>query len=154
MLENSLLFVAYSHIQSVIRNITGILKNAPLPLNHIYLAGAISGSVTSFALTPVELVKCQLQVEWTVSKKRQLRPLSLLYKIIQENGVRGMYRGHLGTFLRETAGGAAWFGVYESTTKWMIQQNKKDNPRSELTNLQVFCAGALSGMAYNSGCFY
>lgn len=46
-------------------------------------------------------------------------------------------------------------GMYEVATKWMIQQNKKDSSdktRLELTNLQVFSAGSLSGMAYNSGC--
>jgi hypothetical protein len=45
--------------------------------------------------------------------------------------------------------------MYEVATKWMIQQNKKDSSdktRLELTNLQVFSAGSLSGMAYNSGC--
>jgi ornithine carrier protein len=113
MLENSVLFVAYAQIQSVIRHIVGIPKDTPLTLNQVYLAGAISGSIASLVLTPVELVKCQLQVDWSVSKNRQLRrgPFHLFYKIIKENGIRGIYRGHLGTFLRETAGGAAWFGI-------------------------------------------
>lgn len=33
---------------------------------------------------------------------------------IKESGVRGLYRGHLATMMREVPGNIAWFGVYRT----------------------------------------
>src|SRR4051812_3328429 len=40
-------------------------RENPLPLSALWLTGAISGAFTSLVLTPVELVKCKIQVPIT-----------------------------------------------------------------------------------------
>ena len=77
MMENAVLFFTYNQIQNTIRSLTqqsnygavgggggGADKEpAPLSLAQLALAGALSGTCVSFILTPVELIKCQVQVQ-------------------------------------------------------------------------------------------
>lgn len=44
---------------------------------------------------------------------RHAGPLALIGEVYRVYGVRGFWHGQVGTFLRETGGGAAWFGSYE-----------------------------------------
>lgn len=37
----------------------------------------------------------------------------LIGEVYRVYGIRGFWHGQVGTFLRETGGGAAWFGSYE-----------------------------------------
>jgi ornithine carrier protein len=148
MIENSVLFMAYNQIQKLIRIGSGVSAQTPLSVPQLCLAGAASGSLVSVFLTPIELVKCQLQVGIGNSSG----PFSLLRSIFKSKGLSGLYRGHVGTFLRETAGGAAWFGVYETAVKMMIEA-KKLQSKSDLSSLNLMSAGALAGMSYNFGIF-
>nr|CAG8483468.1 13516_t:CDS:2 [Entrophospora candida] len=168
MLENATLFLAYNHIQMLIREYTTPIDQKhllydnnnqtdagqiPLSMTQLILAGALSGALTSFLLTPIELVKCKLQVQETLSydtldkntsinnnisksnkpaisvNNNQLNysgPLSVIKYTLKTHGIKGFYCGHFGTFIRETFGGGAWFGVTE-----------------------LMLSGALAGMAYN-----
>ncbi|KAI9216472.1 mitochondrial carrier domain-containing protein, partial [Blastocladiella britannica] len=72
VLENATLFVAYNRIQDAIRVVSpppalstndSSLAKAPLSLPQMFVAGALAGTVASFLLTPVELVKCKIQVQ-------------------------------------------------------------------------------------------
>ncbi|TPX34661.1 hypothetical protein SmJEL517_g02721 [Synchytrium microbalum] len=63
MVENSVLFFSYNHIQNLIRTHTSSNPNEALSVQQLALAGFLSGGVVSFILTPIELVKCKLQVQ-------------------------------------------------------------------------------------------
>ncbi|KAG0225794.1 hypothetical protein BGW41_004547 [Actinomortierella wolfii] len=70
MLENAVLFVGYRRAQDMLRELVAVpdvdpTSNEPAPLSipMLCLSGAISGVFASMVLTPVELVKCKLQVQ-------------------------------------------------------------------------------------------
>ncbi|CAA7268377.1 unnamed protein product [Cyclocybe aegerita] len=71
MAETAALFLAYTEFQNVIRKLSPPtsstdgrnLKPPPLSITQLGLASAGAGFVTSFVLTPIELVKCKMQVQ-------------------------------------------------------------------------------------------
>src|SRR4051812_11542433 len=70
MLENASLFLVYNHIQTMIREFTvpnynRLQHQVPLTMTVVCLAGGLSGTSASFFLTPIELIKCKLQVQET-----------------------------------------------------------------------------------------
>ena len=83
-------------------------------------------------LTPIELVKCQMQVPslttsattTTTATAARLYPpnqapsaLAIIASIFKYRGILGFWHGQLGTLIRETGGSAAWFGSYEGISE-------------------------------------
>ncbi|KAJ6590597.1 L-ornithine transporter [Mycena vulgaris] len=62
MVETAALFLSYSYFQNLIRNYSSTLS-PQLTIPQLGLAAAGAGFVTSFILTPIELVKCKMQVQ-------------------------------------------------------------------------------------------
>lgn len=78
-LENATLFVTYNYVQGKLREINGTNSPSsssssstssleadaeqPLSMGLLSIAAAAAGSATSFVLTPVELIKCKMQVQ-------------------------------------------------------------------------------------------
>ncbi|KAF9431166.1 hypothetical protein BGZ94_007617 [Podila epigama] len=173
MLENAVLFVGYRRAQDALRelmavpDVSGTADAAPLSIPMLCLSGGISGVFASMVLTPVELVKCKIQVQqighlYTKDSKTgpppkalHSGPLSVVRHIYTQHGIRGFYLGHFPTFLRETGGGAAWFGSYEAICRLLIAREQKHAPtgttvtQSDLSAPQLMLAGAIAGMAYN-----
>lgn len=158
--ETSCLFLSYRVAKDVIRvfNGTSSTKKADeeLPLSSLVTAGAMSGAVTSLVLTPIELVKCRMQVPLTSTMDPTLRnattgPLAVIGDVYRREGLAGFWRGQLGTLFRETGGGAAWFGCYEASSLFFKQRAKaatgKDDPK--LPIWQSMLAGAGAGLGYN-----
>ena len=263
MAENAILFVAYNHFQSIIRDVSNEgkpfdpnLNTRPLTIPELCLAGALSGATVSFLLTPIELIKCKLQVQdvgLVHTKSRAIHkstgtikttgitksspsssssspssssslsaslgftsstpaatatqglnkiatpfssfmessskhphphphphpyshqqyphqyshlhhngsvrpiftgPLSVVIHAVRQGGIAGLYRGHFGTVLRETGGGAAWFGVYELCCRALTTRSGVPvRSKSDLTAWELMGAGALAGMSYNAALF-
>jgi ornithine carrier protein len=144
-------------------------REKPLPLSALWLTGAISGAFTSLVLTPIELVKCKIQVPVTSSGTVQAThtPLSVIKEVFRHQGIRGFWNGQLGTLIRETGGCAAWFGSKETVTLLFRHLNStsytpSSSSRSfaptspslstELVSLPLWqqaVAGASAGMSYN-----
>lgn len=80
-------------------------------------------------------------------------PTSVFFHTLRKKGLSGLYQGHTGTFLREVAGGVAWFGVYEMAVKRMIEDSPTAKTKDDLSPWQLMSAGALAGMAYNSALY-
>lgn len=55
----------------------------------------------------------------------------------------------MGTFFRETAGGAAWFGAYE----YVCLLTRKYRGRETNSTAELMLAGACAGVAYNGALF-
>lgn len=108
MLETSVIFLVYNQTSTLMKN-NAKDREAPLSISQLSFAGAVAGAVVSFVLTPVELIKCQLQVAQSNNSQRGV--MGLLSDTLKQRGIAGLYRGHIGTLLRETSGGAAWFGI-------------------------------------------
>ncbi|EAU81419.2 L-ornithine transporter [Coprinopsis cinerea okayama7 len=62
MAVTAALFLSYASFQNIIRK-TQLDPKQALSMPQLALAGAGAGSVASFVLTPIELVKCKMQVQ-------------------------------------------------------------------------------------------
>ena len=137
-------------------------RDKALPLSALWLTGAISGAFTSIVLTPIELVKCKIQVTPTTSGTTlpAPTPLSVIREVYRHQGLRGFWNGQLGTLIRETGGCAAWFGSKETATLAFRKFNARSStplasqPVSSLELVplplwQQAVAGATAGMSYN-----
>ncbi|KAK6193416.1 hypothetical protein LQW54_012480 [Pestalotiopsis sp. IQ-011] len=161
-LENSSLFFFERLGRETIYKTGYCPRDQDLPLPALWFTGAFSGAFTSFVLTPVELVKCKIQVPMTASTDGLLPKMptvgSVIRDVFKHEGVAGFWHGQMGTFLRESGGCGAWFGFKETTSKlfaaWnergLTSQAERDALRAEALPLwQQAIAGATAGMSYN-----
>jgi len=101
-------------------------------IGQIMLAGAVAGGVNSFVVTPVELIRNNLMVQYDskISRDKQsgkgsFKPrgdVDIARDVIRQRGIMGMWRGILPTFLRDSIGVAAWFGFFEMTHRHVCPQ--------------------------------
>ncbi|KLU87799.1 amino-acid transporter Arg-13 [Magnaporthiopsis poae ATCC 64411] len=132
-----------------------------LPLPALWLTGAFSGVFTSFLLTPIELVKCKIQVPITeagAAVAPPMKPFAVVRDVFRHEGLAGFWHGQMGTLIREAGGCAAWFGSKETTSKLMRDLNlraaKTEAERESISSKplplwQQAVAGATAGMSYN-----
>jgi mitochondrial ornithine carrier protein len=162
--ENASLFWSYEVAKDVLKRDVWQVDEEDLPLTAKAMAGAVSGAVTSLILTPIELVKCRMQVplqstvDPTLGASPRLAaktpsPLAVIGSVYRSSGLKGFYSGHLGTFLRETGGTAAWFGGYEAALLYFKRQQAavRHQPISDVSlplSLELL-SGAIAGVSYN-----
>src|SRR5260221_7572904 len=74
--------------------------------------------------TPIELVKCKMQVQMLMTTPRGSTklpgPIAVLTSVIRKQGVMGLWLGHTGTFIRETGGTASWFCTKEFVASLLL----------------------------------
>ena len=176
--ETSSLFLSYRLAQEVasvaldsgaqLKN-NKIGENEKLSLGPLVLCGAASGAFTSLFLTPIELIKCQMQVPpssttpagFVTTQTTAAGPISIIKTVVRHRGLFGFWHGQMGTFIRETGGSAAWFGSYEAvgalfrTYNCRQSVNDKDggDGSQPLHFYQQLLAGAAAGVNYNFVCF-
>lgn len=167
-IETSSLFFSYRIAQTLLKaTFPQPDHNTPLSLKALIACGGASGAFTSLLLTPIELIKCQMQVPLPSSfgLHKTPGPLSIITSVFQNHGLLGFWHGQLGTLIRETGGSAAWFGVYEGVSSFFRSRNRRrrtfsataephptTQPRS-LPIWQQMAAGACAGVSYILG-FY
>ncbi|EGC43471.1 amino acid transporter [Histoplasma capsulatum var. duboisii H88] len=141
-LETSSLFFSYRVTQDLLKATLCAPESSDgdsaaageLPQSALLLCGAASGAFTSLLLTPVELIKCKMQVPpesgaassssgSLVSNKKAPGPISLIVAVFRHEGLLGFWRGQMGTLIRETGGSAAWFGSYEGVLAFFKKHN-------------------------------
>ena len=175
MAENATLFVVYNQSQALLRRLsppppTLASEAPPLNLAHLGLSAAVAGACASFVLTPVELVKCKMQVQGSIpsalltpSSSAAPRPpapgpIAITRSILKTDGIRGLWLGQTGTLIRETGGSAAWFSTFELMSAWFVQrrvnagQRREDGSRitrGDLTAVELMASGASAGVIYN-----
>jgi len=171
-IETSSLFYSYRLAQDFARSLfyfptpSSSNVNTQLPLSVLVGCGAASGAFTSLLLTPVELVKCQLQVPLVSGRVRTRSPLEVIASVYKHHGITGFWHGQVGTLIRETGGSAAWFGSYEGVSAGLRRYKERSaqptlalhgqegvvatNRRGEKLPIhQQMLAGAIAGMSYN-----
>ncbi|KAI9822072.1 MAG: hypothetical protein M1826_000580 [Phylliscum demangeonii] len=153
-IETSSLFFSYRIAKELLQST--FYPSAPLPFSGLLVAGAASGALTSLVLTPIELVKCQMQVPPgpLPSPRAQMGPLAIIRSIHRHHGLPGFWRGQMGTLVRETGGSTAWFGSYEAMSAF-FRSRSRSRSRSEsrsagpLALHQQLAAGAVAGVSYS-----
>lgn len=156
-IETSSLFFSYRIAQGALRaTILPSTNGETLPLSALVACGGASGAFTSLLLTPIELVKCQMQVPLPPSGVQCSGPLSIIASILRHHGIVGFWHGQLGTLIRETGGSAAWFGSYEGVSALFRKHNARYTPsianvaqEDTLPLYQQMLAGATAGVSYN-----
>lgn len=89
-------------------------------------------------------------------------PISVLMSVVRQHGVRGLWLGHTGTFIREAGGGVAWFTTKEYVaTSLVARRAALAQERGEVLppgggapkTWESALAGASAGVAYNLALF-
>ncbi|OAP63534.1 hypothetical protein AYL99_02761 [Fonsecaea erecta] len=166
-IETSSLFFSYRIAQDIVVRASPSLRaqrdrnphgKIELPFSYLLACGAASGAFTSLLLTPIELIKCKMQVPLAPSNlasklgyttTRPLGPMQLITTIFRSQGLLGFWHGQLGTLIRETGGSAAWFGSYEGVKMLFLRSDPSVNHVSDVKVWQQMVAGAAAGMSYN-----
>ncbi|EGW31602.1 uncharacterized protein SPAPADRAFT_140535 [Spathaspora passalidarum NRRL Y-27907] len=114
-------------------------------------SGGFAGFAASFILTPVELIKCQLQVVNLVSEGKSTASYSSLIKsTLRNEGVTGLWNGLSSTMTREVIGTSIWFGTYEYINDYY--KTAKD-PWIKNHDIQLLLSGAMAGVTFNLSMF-
>jgi len=113
--------------------------HSPLQL---FSAGAISSCFTVFVITPVERIKCLLQVQTenvAPSQKFYRGPYDCGKKLLKTGGMSSLFRGFSATFVR----GVPQSGLYFMTYDMLKHQFSLSGP---LTPVKTIVAGGLTGI--------
>lgn len=150
ILETATLFCANGYFKRKMYDLGKLPAGADLPMQYVLISGAGTGFIASWLLTPIELIKCRMQVSGEVGTSGSaLRtysgPLSCLRATIRETGLSGLYRGHVAMLFREVPGTAIWFGAYEAFLRTIQPAGAR---REDIASIYVMLAGALGGMSY------
>ncbi|CAF1358153.1 unnamed protein product [Adineta steineri] len=150
--ENGILFMAYGQCQNMIalvRNKTD--KEQLTPLENM-AAGSFAAVFSSFALCPVELIKCRIQtlndmpmINSSNVKNKIISPIDMTRNIIRQEGVRGLFRGLTTTLMRECPGYGCFFGGYELTRSLLINENQK---KGDIGFVKTWISGGMAGICF------
>lgn len=110
--------------------------------SHVLLAGSWAGLLQCVTVTPMELVKCQMQVRGAADGGTG-GPLACARRLVRAGGPLALYRGLPVTILRDTPSFGSYFLVYEGL-KAVLDDDRADAPPSTLPTL---VAGGVAGMA-------
>ncbi|CAI4064229.1 hypothetical protein N7582_002624 [Saccharomyces uvarum] len=151
-LENAMLFVSYNQCHKFLEKHTNVSS-----LGEVLISGGVAGSCASLVLTPVELVKCKLQVanlQSISTNVKHTKVLPTIKAIVSERGVTGLWQGQSGTFIRESLGGIAWFATYELMKQSLKDRHALDDPkRNENKIWELLVSGGSAGLAFNASIF-
>ena len=155
--ENSSLFFSYRLSQDLlVRTVyTDKSSRRHLPMDALLIAGTMSGAFTSLSLTPIEYIKCQMQIPLAPGSQRGPGILAVVGNVFKQHGVLGFWHGQLPTLIREAGGGAAWFGAYEGT-KLFFQRRDSSYQVTDAGTVPIWqqlVAGAVAGVSYNFAFF-
>ena len=92
----------------------------------------------------------------SVRRKKLPGPISLFASVIRNTGLRGLWLGHTGTFIRETGGTAAWFGTKEYVASLLLARRSHHHRNStdiQLRPWESAFSGACAGAAFNLALF-
>jgi len=143
MAEISTLMTTYGFFKRMLGERPG---GDPLPAWKLAIASGGSGIGVSCVLTPVELIKCKLQVQnGAVGGTTYRGPIHLITEIVKNEGLLGLTRGLFPTLCREIPGNVAWFGAYETVCSLC---RDKENPEAKLNPGIYMLAGACAGISY------
>eukprot|EP00049_Salpingoeca_infusionum_P022467 m.6927 g.6927 ORF g.6927 m.6927 type:complete len:299 (-) comp5206_c0_seq1:256-1152(-) len=143
MAENSVLFSSFGGASRFLSANTSISEGT---YQHLF-GGAFAGLCVAHVLTPVELIKCKMQAQNVEGAARVYNSsFDCLIKVVKEDGiVRGLFRGHTATLLREIPGNMAWYTTYHTLKKQFTPEGGTDEDIPLMMNA---LAGGLSGAMY------
>ncbi|EKF30783.1 mitochondrial carrier protein, putative [Trypanosoma cruzi marinkellei] len=118
------------------------------PLAWQIVLGGVGGGVASTVfLTPLELVKCHLQVaNMLPAGQREYHGVTdCTVKILRRGGVTALYKGGVAMLAREVPGTAAYCGTYDKVKEFLTPLG---GSTAELSPWRLMFAGGCSGVAF------
>jgi len=106
------------------------------------VCGAFTGLVSSFIVSPTELVKIQMQTQNNGSETAYRSSSHAARSILSNHGIQGLYRGFISTCFRQSLGFSVYFASYNTI---------KDHLRYQLGTEHVWLPSILAGGV--GGCF-
>ncbi len=128
------------------------------------ISGAVAGACTAMLLTPVYLVKVQLQATTTITAMSSSSssssiaslqgPIEAIKATVSRLGWRGLYTGALPTLLGSSIGYGFRFATYDKTVSW-VRNKYEENLDGGAANasfrttkiLSIVLGGGFAGMA-------
>lgn len=105
------------------------------------MPGALAGLAGSFLIAPAEHIRIRLQVQSANQFKLYTGSMDAFHKISRKYGIKGLNKGLFSTMLREIGFCAGFFTFYEFSKRQI-----KETPQDEISPLQVFLAGGVTGI--------
>jgi len=152
MAENAVCFLAYAGIKRTLQQ-QQQHGHKLSELSVVSLAGAGSGAVVSFVMTPVELIKCRMQVSSQLPTPLYKGSIDCMIQTVRKDGgLRALYRGHTSTMCREVPGNLFWYLTYEVCCN-ALTPIVGATSRDDLPVRAHMAAGAAAGVAYWAAIF-
>lgn len=147
--ENAVCFFGFSLGLKAVAAVTNYQGDIEVntPLSATVAAGMISGVAVSHVLTPVELLKCTMQVEHLKPKaERQYHGvIDVATQMIRKEGFSSLFKGHTATLLREIPGNGAWFLCYNLALRAQLPAGAT---KEDLPGWRIALAGGCGGVMY------
>eukprot|EP00607_Mallomonas_marina_P008769 CAMPEP_0182417730 /NCGR_PEP_ID=MMETSP1167-20130531/2162_1 /TAXON_ID=2988 /ORGANISM="Mallomonas Sp, Strain CCMP3275" /LENGTH=336 /DNA_ID=CAMNT_0024591463 /DNA_START=171 /DNA_END=1181 /DNA_ORIENTATION=+ len=116
-------------------------------LSCVFYSGAISGFVNSIMVTPVELIRTKQVLHYGFNN--ELSVITAIRDVVQQNGVKGMWRGFLPTVLRDGPGLGLYFLTYEYVKRVLASVGRTDGVRVDDSSMwKKMVAGSCAGISY------
>ncbi|ODQ66593.1 mitochondrial carrier [Nadsonia fulvescens var. elongata DSM 6958] len=105
------------------------------------IAGMLAGWTVSFVAAPIENIKARLQIQYDAKTKLYTGPIDCAAKLVQQNGIAGLYKGLFSTMIFRS-NFVFWWGSYEVFTQAFKKHTQLSNPAIN------FWAGGLSASVF------
>ena len=112
---NALIFASFEISKALLQKLH---QKEELSLVDMGVAGGLAGLFGTIILTPIELVKCKMQLQKKFRKYKN--SLDCFYKLTMKNGLAGVYQGNVINIIREISGNGAQFGSYEFAKRYFF----------------------------------
>mmetsp|Transcript_478 Transcript_478/g.1156 ORF Transcript_478/g.1156 Transcript_478/m.1156 type:complete len:294 (-) Transcript_478:619-1500(-) len=134
----SLSFAGYNYTLQYLSGHSLYTGTADASLLNVFIAGTTGGALSTLVTTPLEMVKCNLQVDREHSSAGGIR--RVVRQSWARGGVQGLYRGFGITVVRDSPASGLYFVVYTETKKQAV-----DKLGMARTPAELF-AGGLAGV--------
>lgn len=140
--------IQFGVVEMVKRKLREYNHGKDLSLQQVALSGSIAGMANAFVCSPVEGFRIRMQVQGRVDARGDpfyKNDLDCVKKVIQNHGIRGVYKAFPITLLRE----ACTFSTYFSTYEYLVGRMKPEGGSvADCKTWQLILAGGLSGVMY------
>ena len=109
-----------------------------------FLSGGVAGTVASCITNPLEVIKTQMQSSNVELLKARGHPAAIAKKIMEQDGVRGFFRGLPPTLVGIIPSRSAYFYAYQRTKKFLGPTLPEGSPGNALV------AGFFAGIVGNT----
>ena len=136
--ENGLTFISYGFFKRLagvkgieIAILLNVVDPEHITFSQMLFSSMGAGATISLLLTPVELLKCRLQIEQSQPKSvAKTTSLGVIRNVLKADGFTGLFRGLSLTLLRELPGTSIWMIVYDSFAMPTLDTNSPSSPLS------------------------